>query len=363
MAVALGQNDQQLGEILAALTAPDTTRIKQAEDALKPVLKRPESVGLLTTQVSRSENPAVRQIAAVILRKKIGKLWKKVKKNARERTKGLLLERLASEPERAVRKSVAALASALAKILLPSNKWPELLQFISQCATHADWNHRELAYILLVQLSETVATALAPELPRLAGLFQTALQDQERPVAVAALRACCAFVQTLSTDDEALLFRDLVPPMVAVARQAALAKDDNVLRQFFDCFSELAQTPVPVLTPHITTVVSLSLEVMKASDDDLERTTRDGAASVVGCIAEWKPKLLGKANLVTPVVHACCEIMVRADASAKSGGGAGALFVSTPLQRLRQEEKALAQAARGHILRPSCFPPRCFTSC
>ena len=101
MAVALGQNDQQLGEILAALTAPDTTRIKQAEDALKPVLKRPESVGLLTTQVSRSENPAVRQIAAVILRKKIGKLWKKVKKNARERTKGLLLERLASEPERA----------------------------------------------------------------------------------------------------------------------------------------------------------------------------------------------------------------------------------------------------------------------
>ena len=116
MAVALGQNDQQLGEILAALTAPDTTRIKQAEDALKPVLKRPESVGLLTTQVSRSENPAVRQIAAVILRKKIGKLWKKVKKNARERTKGLLLERLASEPERAVpQKSVAALASAWPK--------------------------------------------------------------------------------------------------------------------------------------------------------------------------------------------------------------------------------------------------------
>ena len=37
---------------------------------------------------------------------------------------------------------------------------------------------------------------------------------------------------------------------------------------------------------------------------------------------------------------------MRADASAKSGGGAGALFVSTPLQRLRQEEKALAQAAR-----------------
>lgn len=346
MAAPNNQNDRQLGEILAALTAPDTTRIKQAEDALRPVLKRPEAVGLLTTQVANNESPAVRQIAAVILRKKIGKLWKKVKKNARERTKSLLLERLANEPERAVRKSVAALASALAKLLLPSNKWPELLQFISQCATHVDPNHRELAYVLLVQLSETVAAAMAPELPRLAGLFATALQDAENAVAVAALRACCAFVSTLSTDDEALLFRDLVPPMVSVARQAALQKNDQVLQQFFDCFSELAQTPVPVINQHITAVVQLALEVMKASDDDLEKITRDGAASVIGTLAEWKPKLLGKANLVTPVVHACCEIMVRADASAKSGGGAGALFVSTPLQRLRQEEKALALAAR-----------------
>ena len=83
------------------------------------------------------------------------------------------------------------------------------------------------------------------------------------------------------------------PPMVAVARQAALAKDDNVLRQFFDCFSELAQTPVPVLTPHITTVVSLSLEVMKASDDDLERTTRDGGsfeASRSSSKTPWTPR-------------------------------------------------------------------------
>ena len=231
------------------------------------------------------------------------------------------------------------LASALAKILLPSNKWPELLQFISQCATHADWNHRELAYILLVQLSETVATALAPELPRLAGLFQTALQDQERPVAVAAsgvLCICANFVHRR---------RGAAVPGPRAAHGGRSAPSS---------FGEGRQRPEAVLrlllrarpdagtrfTPHITTVVSLSLEVMKASDDDLERTTRDGAASVVGCIAEWKPKLLGKANLVTPVVHACCEIMVRADASAKSGGGAGALFVSTPLQRLRQEEKA-----------------------
>ncbi|KAH8058274.1 hypothetical protein JL722_6131 [Aureococcus anophagefferens] len=281
----MNAEDQQLEAVLVALTAPDTSRIKQAEDALKPVLKKSACVGALMTQVASSGNVAVRQIAAVILRKKIVKLWKKLKKSAQTRVKAAILERLGSEPERAVRKSVAALASALAKVLVPHNKWPELLAFISQCATAATSpQHRELAYLLLLQLSETVATSLSSQLGQLAQLFRAALGDEERAVSVMALRACCAFVSTLSTDDDAMLFRDLVPPMVAVA------------------------TPVPVLAPHVGDVVPLLLDVMRAGDDDLERATRDGAASVIGALAEWKPKLLGK--------------------------------------RLRQEEAALAKAAK-----------------
>ncbi|KAH8097787.1 hypothetical protein JL720_700 [Aureococcus anophagefferens] len=343
----MNADDQQLEAVLVALTAPDTSRIKQAEDALKPVLKKSACVGALMTQVASSGNVAVRQIAAVILRKKIVKLWKKLKKSAQTRVKAAILERLGSEPERAVRKSVAALASALAKVLVPHNKWPELLAFISQCATAATSpQHRELAYLLLLQLSETVATSLSSQLGQLAQLFRAALGDEERAVSVMALRACCAFVSTLSTDDDAMLFRDLVPPMVVVARSAAQQRDDAVLVQFFDAFAELAQTPVPVLAPHVGDVVPLLLDVMRAGDDDLERATRDGAASVIGALAEWKPKLLGKVGLVPTIVQTCVGIMVTADASAREGGGAGALFVSTPLQRLRQEEAALAKAAK-----------------
>ena len=264
----MNAEDQQLEAVLVALTAPDTSRIKQAEDALKPVLKKSACVGALMTQVASSGNVAVRQIAAVILRKKIVKLWKKLKKSAQGRVKAAILERLGSEPERAVRKSVAALASALAKVLVPHNKWPELLAFISQCATAATSpQHRELAYLLLLQLSETVATSLSSQLGQLAQLFRAALGDEERAVSVMALRACCAFVSTLSTDDDAMLFRDLVPPMVVVARSAAQQRDDAVLVQFFDAFAELAQTPVPVLAPHVGDVVPLLLDVMRAGDD------------------------------------------------------------------------------------------------
>lgn len=336
--------NQRMEAILSALLHPDTRKIKEAEEALKPVLKKAGCVPSLMAQLQFSQNPAVRQIAAVVLRKKIVKLWKKLKKATQQRTKVVLLERLANEPERAVRKSIAALASSLARVLIPSGKWNELLQFISECANHQLPEHRELAYLLLLQLSETVATQMAGQLGDLARMFSTALNDSDRNVSVMALRACCAFITTLSAEDEAIIFRDLVPPMVAAARTAAAGRDDAVLQSFFDAFGELAQTPIPVVAPHVTEVVRLLLEVMQARDDVLERATRDGAANVLGTLAEWKSKLLGKNNLVEPIVQVCIMIMARSDSNTR--GTTGALFVSAPLQRLKAEEEAVAREQR-----------------
>ena len=44
--------DAQLSAVLQALTAPDTTRIKQAEEALKPLLKTSQCVPALLAQLS-----------------------------------------------------------------------------------------------------------------------------------------------------------------------------------------------------------------------------------------------------------------------------------------------------------------------
>jgi hypothetical protein len=83
--------------------------------------------------------------------------------------------------------------------------------------------------LLLLQLSETVAWYLNEHLSQLASLFQVALMDTERAVSVTALQASCAFVSTLSTEDDVLLFRGLVPLMVGVARHAVASRDDAVL--------------------------------------------------------------------------------------------------------------------------------------
>mmetsp|Transcript_20737 Transcript_20737/g.26835 ORF Transcript_20737/g.26835 Transcript_20737/m.26835 type:complete len:1175 (-) Transcript_20737:204-3728(-) len=328
---------EHLEQILAALLQPNSDTIRQAEQALKPLLLKASVVSSLMTIIQNSPNAAVRQIAAVVLRKKIAKLWKKVKKSTQVLVKDALLARLHTEPERIVRKSLAALASTLAK----SSSWPELLLFVSECARQQQSaGHRELAYMLLLHMSETVAASLSGRLGEVASLFANALNDPDRTVCAAALRACCAFIATLSVDDDALLFRDLVPQMVQVARVAAVNREDTVLSSFLDCLSELAQTPVPVINPYIVEVTQLLLDMMRAPDEALDSSIRDSAAQVVGTLAEWKPKLIGKNNLVPTIVETCISILARTDTSKPTGS----LFMSQILQRLRAEEEALQKS-------------------
>ena len=50
----------------------------QAEEAIKAVAKKPEIVMQLVQKISSSPSPEVRQLSAVLLRKKITSLWRKL---------------------------------------------------------------------------------------------------------------------------------------------------------------------------------------------------------------------------------------------------------------------------------------------
>eukprot|EP00635_Sarcinochrysidales_sp_CCMP3193_P004568 CAMPEP_0118902612 /NCGR_PEP_ID=MMETSP1166-20130328/7819_1 /TAXON_ID=1104430 /ORGANISM="Chrysoreinhardia sp, Strain CCMP3193" /LENGTH=93 /DNA_ID=CAMNT_0006841821 /DNA_START=198 /DNA_END=476 /DNA_ORIENTATION=+ len=86
---------QGMEEILVGLLQPSSETIRLAEGALKPLLKKASVVGVLVAVLGEARNgPAVRQIAAVVLRKKIVKLWPKLKKATQAEVKAKLLERL-----------------------------------------------------------------------------------------------------------------------------------------------------------------------------------------------------------------------------------------------------------------------------
>lgn len=101
------QNPLELERLLLQLTVANTQQIKDAEAIIKKVCKCPESVVALMQQVTGSQHAAVRQLAAVLLRKRLGPLWSKVDAGTKESLKGALLNTLMAEHERSVRKIVA----------------------------------------------------------------------------------------------------------------------------------------------------------------------------------------------------------------------------------------------------------------
>lgn len=76
--------------------------------------------------MASSENPQIRQVSCVYLRKIIGNLWLLLPKPDQEKTKVLLLQRFVDEPVAIVKKSIADVIGSLSKILIPNKEWNEL---------------------------------------------------------------------------------------------------------------------------------------------------------------------------------------------------------------------------------------------
>ena len=148
--------------LLSQTLVPDNAIIKQAEDALKVVVKDPHSVEALLSQCIASANPGVRQVAAVQLRKSVQRHWPVLDAAARSTIKGLLLERIRDESVNLVRKNVASVASMVAKKALPAEGWPELLQFLVQCTQSENADHREVGLMVFERLADIAGEHFKP---------------------------------------------------------------------------------------------------------------------------------------------------------------------------------------------------------
>ncbi|KAG6610230.1 importin-like protein [Phytophthora cinnamomi] len=307
---------EQLEACLLQLTHPDTEQIKQAEAALKAYTKQIAAVGGLLTQLQLSAKPEVRQLAALMLRKKIFKHWPKLDAAAQAQAKQVLLARAAEDPVHAVRSTVATLITALALHEVPSGNWPELMVFINTCANSASVDQREMSMKLLQLLGESMGTSLQPHFNDLKQLYAKALQDPENlKVRVGAMRAACSLVEFL---EEADLrgFRDLVPLMITVLQQCVSSGAEAEAVEFMDVFSEIASHPFPILDQAFPQFIELLLQIILA--EQLEVSTRASASYAIGEFIKKKPKTIGKKNLVAKIFTTMLDI-VAADEAVSCG--------------------------------------------
>lgn len=228
----------QLEVILTQVLTHESATIREAEAAIRKAQAQPAFLVDLFEQIRLSKSPQVRQLAAVLMRRRIAAHWTKLDPLVHQQMQAALLPLLTSEPERLVQRSIASVASVIARYALPKGAWPELFGFLFQCSQSETPSHRELSMLLLTSLLESelaLETTFKPHFQLLATTLKTLLGDHANPpVRRAALKAVGAWAQALDEEENGLL-KPLLAPILDVCVQAGstMPPDEDTLCQAF----------------------------------------------------------------------------------------------------------------------------------
>ncbi|XP_027357406.1 importin-4 isoform X2 [Abrus precatorius] len=299
---------QSLELLLIQFLMPDNDARRQAEDQIKRLAKDPQVVPALVHHMRTAKTPNVRQLAAVLLRKKITGHWAKLSPQLKQLVKTSLIDTITMEHSPPVRKASANVVSIVAKYAVPSGEWPDLLPFLFHCSQSAQEDHREVALILFSSLTETIGNAFRPYFADLQALLLKCLQDEtSNRVRVAALKAVGSFLEFTHDGDEVIKFREFIPSILNVSRQCLASGEEDVAIIAFEIFDELIESPAPLLGDSVKSIVQFSLEV--CSSQNLESNTRHQAIQIISWLAKYKSSTLKKHKLIIPILHVLCPLL------------------------------------------------------
>nr|DAD39713.1 TPA_asm: hypothetical protein HUJ06_014036 [Nelumbo nucifera] len=299
---------QSLELLLIQFLMPDNDARRQAEDQIKRQAKDPQVIPALVHHLRTAKTPNVRQLSAVLLRKKITGHWAKLSPQLRQLVKSSLIESITLEHSPLVRRASANVVSIIAKYAIPAGEWPDLLPFLFQCSRSAQEDHREVALILFSSLTETIGSTFQPYFADLQSLLLKCLQDETSTrVRVAALKAVGSFLEFTHDGAEVVKFREFIPSILNVSRQCLANGEEDVATIAFEIFDELIESPAPLLGESVKSIVHFSLEV--CSSQNLEPNTRHQAIQIISWLAKYKYNSLKKHKLVIPILQVICPLL------------------------------------------------------
>ncbi|XP_010916537.1 probable importin subunit beta-4 [Elaeis guineensis] len=300
---------QSLELLLIQFLMPDNDARRQAEEQIKRLAKDPQVVPALVHHLRTAKTPNVRQLSAVLLRKKITGHWAKLPPHVKHSVKSALIESITVDPSSPVRRASANVVSVIAKYAVPAGEWPDLLPFLFQCSHSAQEDHREVALILFSSLTETIGPTFQSHLSDLQPILLKCLQDETSTrVRVAALKAVGSLIEFINDGANVVkLFREFIPSILNISRQCIANGEEDVASIAFEIFDELIESPAPLLGDSVRSIAQFSLEV--CSRQSLELNIRQQAIQIISWLAKYKASFLKKHKLVIPILQVMCPLL------------------------------------------------------
>uniref|UniRef100_A0A674ICS3 Importin 4 n=1 Tax=Terrapene triunguis TaxID=2587831 RepID=A0A674ICS3_9SAUR len=283
-----------LGRVLSDLLQPDNALIQQATAQLREAFRHPEVLPQLCQLLAGAPDPQIRQLAAVLLRRRLTKHWRKLNPEEQDRW---VLGREGHQ--------VSVALAQLAALLLRHQgleRWPQLLQLIQQGGLPPP----QISLLVLSSALESDPEAFTPHYTALLRLFHSALGQRGQPGALYySLRGLAAMAAGLGSDHLNLM-RSLVPKIISAVRQLIPVNEVHA-SEAMEVFDELMESEVSVIVQHLSDVVGFCLEV--ASNRALGDALRVKALSTLSFLIKLRGKAVLKQRLLPPVLDALFPIL------------------------------------------------------
>uniref|UniRef100_G3NCB2 Importin 4 n=1 Tax=Gasterosteus aculeatus aculeatus TaxID=481459 RepID=G3NCB2_GASAC len=251
---------EELEKILSQLTEPDNAVIQQATAQLKKAFKDPAIIPALCAVMSGSQNPQIRQSAAVMLRLRVKKHWKKISPEDRESLKAVVLQVFMQETEHTVQHSLSQLCAVMVKHETP-DRWPALLQLLNQATKSSNPRDRQVGLLLLNKVMDANPEPFKPHYCQLLQLFSTVLQDHNNPTALYYCILTLTSITAYTGKEESNQMRAIIPSLI-VALQHLIKADQRQAGEAMEVLNELMDTEMSIIVPHAAAIVRFCLETV-----------------------------------------------------------------------------------------------------
>ncbi|XP_069490065.1 importin-4 [Ambystoma mexicanum] len=296
---------QILESILTSLMQPDNAVIQQATVQLREAFKDPAVLLALCEVLTGSQNPQIRQFAAVLVRRRLTKSWKKLSPDLRENLKSLVLNAIQREPEHKVRHALAQLASVMLKNET-LDKWPQMFQYMQQTSRSTAPEQRQVGLLVLSTALDSCTKAFQPHFRDLLRLFHHTLGDTEnKPVPFYTIQAITVMAQYMGKD-ELNQMRSLIPKILT-AIQELIRGDETQASEAMEVFDELMESEASIIAQHLSEIVTFCLQI--AANNELGDALRVKSLSCISFLVKLKGKSIQKHKLLSPILNTLFPIM------------------------------------------------------
>jgi len=303
-------------QLLSKLLQPDSAVIKEATELIHKLIQQPQSVLSLFGQLegSFSQNPSIRQLAGVLIRRAIIYHWSTFNNEIQQTFKNRLLEIIANKATpRVVRRAAVHVAIRIAAVTLAQGQWPEFMPVILQMITSPEVEHRELCLYVFQTLLEAEATREDVCLQNLQSTQQVilaGLQDPSIDVKVRAMACAWAFTECFHQGSDPKLLFELLEPLVHSIR-ACLEDSDERVAPGFEFIEYLAEAFIEEIKPLLPNLLGFVLDI--GATLDLDISIRQKALLLVEAIVSYKSKTFLKCGLFNRTLDVTFVLMTEQD--------------------------------------------------